>query len=161
MDVFDAPNEAGNRRLTFPKSHRLKRQRLIRSLFDRRRDDVGTVAVGSVRLLYRVVDRSETGQDVPLQIGFAPGRRADAGVERNRVRRLLREVYRVNQHLLVDLFLRTGKALIVMALFRGDPAAAGEAIPRDLPRAMQAVARRLRDSREPDSDSDARGAGAS
>lgn len=146
MNDPDDPDRATDRRLTFPKSHRLKRQRLIRSLFDRGRDDVSTVAVGSVRLLYRLVDRSEIGQDVPLQIGFAPGRRANAGVERNRVRRLLREVYRVNQHLLVDLFLRTGTTLIVMALFRGDPATADEAISRDLPRAMQAVAHRLRES---------------
>lgn len=138
-----ASSSGSSRRLTFPKSHRLKRQRLIRSLFDRSRDDVGTVATGSIRLLYRVVDRAETGYDVPLQIGFAPGRRASPGVERNRIRRLLREVYRVNQHLLVDLFVRTDRALIVMALFRGPPTDAGDTIPRDLPRAMQSVADRL------------------
>ena len=33
----------------FPRRCRLKRRRLIRALFDRRRTDTGTVAAGSVR----------------------------------------------------------------------------------------------------------------
>jgi ribonuclease P protein component len=150
-----APNGSDDepRRHTFPRSHRLKRQRLIRSLFDRERDDVETVAVGCVRLLFRVVPRSATGYDVPIQVGFAPGRRVDTAVARNRIRRLLREVYRVHQHDLVDLFVRDGPlapsdgpptALIVMALFRGDPARADTGIPRDLPEAMRQAATQLR-----------------
>ncbi|WP_105012407.1 ribonuclease P protein component [Salinibacter sp. 10B] len=142
--MSDRPDQDDSeRRYTFPRSHRLKRRRLIRSLFDRSRDDVDTVAVGCVRLLYRVVDREAIGHDVPLQVGFAPGRRVDSGVERNRVRRLLREVYRVHQHTLVDLFLRRSEALIVMILFRGAPAQADECIEQDLPRAMQQVASRF------------------
>ena len=137
--------ERPERRYTFPTSHRLKRRRLIRSLFDRSRGDVGTVAVGCVRLLFRVVDREETGHDTPIQIGFAPGRRVESGVERNRVRRLLREVYRVHQHTLVDLFVRRPHTLLVMILFRGDPAQADECIEDDLPAAMQQAANRLPD----------------
>lgn len=132
--------ERPDRRYTFPRSHRLKRRRLIRSLFDRGRDDVGTEAVGCVRLLYRTVPRAATGHDVPLQIGFAPGRRTESAVQRNRIRRLLREVYRVHQHLLVDLFLRRDDTLIVMVLFRGRLHQVEEGIPRDLPRAMKRVA---------------------
>lgn len=132
-----------DRRYTFPTSHRLKRRGLIRSLFDRRRDDVSTEAVGCVRLLFRVVSRDDIGTDVPIQVGFAPGSRATPGVERNRIRRLLREVYRVHQHTLVDLFLRTPQALIVMILFRGDPEQASRCIERDLPRAMEEVAARF------------------
>lgn len=132
-----------DRRYTFPKSHRLKRRRLIRSLFDRSRDDVQTVAVGCVRLLFRVVDRAALGYDVPIQVGFAPGRRVESGVERNRVRRLLREVYRVHQHTLVDLFVRRPDALLVMILFRGDPEEADACIERDLPRALERTATRF------------------
>lgn len=123
------------RRYTFPKSHRLKRRRLIRSLFDRSREDVHTVAVGCVRLLGRIVDRAQLGHDVPIQVGFAPGRRVDSGVERNRVRRLLREVYRVHQHTLVDLFVSRPDALVLMILFRGDPTQADD-IKEDLPPAL-------------------------
>jgi ribonuclease P protein component len=148
--VSDRPDQAdqvdqeqSERRYTFPRSHRLKRRRLIRSLFDRDRDDVETVAVGCVRLLFRVVDREETGHDTPIQVGFAPGRRVESGVERNRVRRLLREVYRVHQHTLVDLFVRRPHTLLVMILFRGDPAQADDCIESDLPAAMQRAADRL------------------
>ena len=41
--MSDVPDRVEQRRLTFPPSYRLKRRRLIRSLFDRTRDDVRTV----------------------------------------------------------------------------------------------------------------------
>jgi ribonuclease P protein component len=135
------------RRYTFPRSQRLKRQRLIRSLFDRRRDDVFTVAAGCVRLLWRVVPRAATGYDTPIQVGLAPGRRVRNAVERNRVRRQLREVYRRHQHTLTDLFAGRPTAVVVMILFRGDPARAADAVPRDLPRALRRAAERLRAER--------------
>lgn len=140
----ESPSAGADRRFTFPRSHRLKRTRLLRSLFDRSRDDVQTVAVGCIRLLFRVVDRAETGYDVPLQIGFAPGRNVRTGVDRTRVRRLLREGYRLNQHLLTDRFRDRDDALIVMALFRGRSRAEAEAcIEHDLPRALQRCADRF------------------
>ncbi|PSQ90689.1 MAG: ribonuclease P [Bacteroidetes bacterium QS_4_64_154] len=141
--VSDHCARSDERRRTFPPSYRLKRRRLIRSLFDRGRDDVQTVAVGCVRVLCRVVEREALGQDVPLQVGFAPGSRAESGVERNRIRRLLREVYRVHQYTLVDLFVCRPDALIVMMLFRGAPEQAEDGIERDLPRAMGQVAARF------------------
>lgn len=101
-----------------------------------------TVAVGGVRLLSRVVDRDQLGDDVPLQVGFAPGRRVSSGVERNRVRRLLREVYRVHQYTLADLFVSRPDAAVVMILFRGDPARAND-IHEDLPDAMAQMATTL------------------
>jgi ribonuclease P protein component len=126
----------------FPRSHRLKRRRLIRALFDRRRDDTGTVAAGCVRLVFRIVTPAEAGADVPVQAGFAPGR-CPTAVTRNRVRRLLRERYRRHQHLLVDLFAgRPGEVLTVMAIFRGN-AEAPDAVHRDLPRALAEAARVL------------------
>lgn len=134
--------DAAPPRLTFPRSHRLKRKRLIQSLFDRSRDDVHTVATGCIRLLFRTATPEEVGHDVPLQIGFAPGRRVPSGVPRTRVRRLLREVYRVNQHLLVDLFVDRPDVLLVMALFRSTEDQASR-ISRDLPRAMKQLAGRV------------------
>jgi len=143
----DSPSNSpagAERRYTFPRSHRLKRRRLIRSLFDRDRDDVGTVAAGCIRLLFRAVDPEVVGHDVPLQIGFAPGRAVSSGVDRTRVRRLLREVYRVHQHRLVDLFLRRDDTLLVMVLFRGRSRAQAEScIARDLPRVLRQCAEQL------------------
>ena len=138
--MSDASARSDERRLTFPPSYRLKRRRLIRSLFDRDRDDVQTVAVGCVRLLFRVVERDALGHDVPLQVGFAPGPRTESGVQRNRIRRLLREVYRVHQYTLVDPFVCRPDALIVMILFRGAPEQADDCIERDLSQAMRRVA---------------------
>lgn len=144
----DTGNTAEARRHTFPRRHRLKRRRLIRALFDRSRGDVGTVAAGVVRLVFRVVRPEEAGARVPIQIGFAPGRCRTA-VARNRVRRLLREHYRTHQHLLTDLFRdRPGAVLTMMAIFRGNPARPGP-IRRDLPRAMREAAQH-RSLRTPD-----------
>jgi ribonuclease P protein component len=118
----------------------LKRRDLIRPLFDRNRDDVGSVARGCVRIVYRLVER--VPEDVPVQIGFSPGRIATA-VERNRVKRIMREVYRIHQGVLVDLFVHSDRTLTAMALFRGRAEVAGSCIPDDLPAALRDTARRL------------------
>lgn len=126
-----------------PASYRLKRQGLIRPLFDRDRKDVASVAVGCVRLVYRLTSRQEVGADVPVQVGFAAGRAARKAVVRNRIKRVMREVYRVHQHVLVDLFLCSDRCLTLMVLFRGDPSSARRCIPRDLPEAMRKLAARF------------------
>ena len=146
-DLSASSSQGGSeRRFLFPRAHRLKRRRLIRPLFERGRRDVGTVAAGSVRILFRIATVEDVGADVPLQIGFSAGRRARPGVIRNRIRRQLREVYRVNQHLLVDLFRDRPDVLTIMVLYRADPDSAAS-IPNDLPRAMS----RLREELTPGS----------
>ena len=142
------PDGEGGRSKGFPKRHRLRHRRLIRPLFDRGRSDVRTVAFGCVRLLYRFVPSLEAQQVASVQIGFAPGR-ARTAVTRNRVKRILREVYRNHQALLVDLFCNPGEVLTVMVLFRGQPAQASTCIPRDLPEALQRLAVRLARERRP------------
>lgn len=120
-----------------PRTFRLKKKSLIRPLFDRRRRDVRTVARGCVRLLYRIVERDEC--NVPIQIGFAAGRSGNA-VRRNRIKRVLREVYRVRQQTLIDLFSDTGRMLTVMVLYRGRIEDDEACIRRDLPIALEALA---------------------
>lgn len=126
-----------------PRAFRLKRQRLIRPLFDRSRDDVGTLGRGSIRLLYRIVAREETGTDAPLQVGFSPGRIPTA-VRRNRIKRVLREVYRTHQSDLVDLFCDRQDSLTLMVLRRGPDVDAEMRIREDLPDALKALTERLR-----------------
>lgn len=125
-----------------PKRTHLKQQRLIRPLFDRRRTDVITVASGCVRLVARRVSRSSTG-GVPVLVGFTPGRGSRRAVDRNQVKRYLREVYRRHQHPLVDLFACTSGALTLMVLFRGRADQAQSCIARDLPRALAHLHERL------------------
>lgn len=133
-----------------PDSFRLKKQSLIRPLFDRNRDDVGSLARGSIRLLYRIVSREEAAHDVPIQVGFAPGRGASA-VIRNRIKRVLREVYRLNQQSLIDLFSDRRVLLTLMILYRGRSVDADEEIRRDLPRALRELGRLLGESSTPHS----------
>jgi len=114
---------------------------------------VATLATGCVRLLWRFAPPDEVGadafdEDVPLQIGFAPGRTRTA-VRRNRIRRLLRETFRTQcqPRLLSALRARSDdddRVLTVMALFRSDPEATpDDAIRRDLERAMQKLTDKL------------------
>ncbi len=136
--------DCGPLRARLPAERRLKRKGLIRPLFDRNRKDVGSVAAGCVRIVYRAVPRAEAGQDVPVQAGFTPGRAAKNAVGRNRIKRVMREVYRVHQHALVDLFLSSDACLTLMVLFRGNPETARACIPRDLPEALRRLAARVR-----------------
>ena len=132
------------RRATLPRSARLKRRRLIRPLFDRTRTDVGSLAVGTIRLVYRVVARSEEeAAGTPVQVGFAPGRGLRNAVARNRVKRVMREVYRVHQHQLIDLFLQQDRMLTLMVLFRGRYRDHQARIAHDLPRALGMLAERI------------------
>lgn len=146
-DSTESLPETG-RSYAFPRSAHLKRRRLIRPLFTRSRDDVGTLAIGCIRLLYRIVPRIETGYDVPVQVGFAPGRIRTA-VRRNRIRRLLREGYRLRQHRLTDLFQHHAGTLTLMVLFRGQADQAAVCIPRDLPHALEQLGMRLTGAEHP------------
>ena len=124
----------------FPRTRRLKRRRLVRPLFARGASD--RVGAGTVALLYRVVPRAATGHDVGLQVGFAPGRRS-TNVVRTRVRRLLRETFRLHQGPLLALFEGRPDCLTVMALYRGKEDDASAAVRRDLPRALARLYDRL------------------
>jgi ribonuclease P protein component len=123
------------------RSDRLKHRRLIRPLFDRKQ--ASSVAAGSVRLFYRIVDPALLPERTHVQAAFLPGKRATA-VRRNRVRRALREVYRVHRHGLVDLAVRSDLAVTLGILYRSaDDRAAYASAARDLPRALDRLCERL------------------
>ncbi len=141
--------EAGpeaRRPLRMPRDRRLKRQRLIRPLFDRARRDVGRLSVGSVQLRWRVVSRTEAGADTPLQVGFTAGRRGRTKVGRNRVRRVMREAWRSSQQSLLECLGDQRQTLTVFALFRGNEREAEEQIRRDLPSAMAQLKEKVDDA---------------
>ena len=135
---------------SFPRAYRLKRRRLIRPLFDRSRKDVHSVTAGSIRILYRVAQREEAGENVPLQIGFTSGRGVRRAVTRNAIKRRLRETYRTHQHLLTQLFAGSPtEMLTVMVVFRGDPAKAAADIPTHLPTAFQRLVEKIQQGSTP------------
>jgi len=108
-EEYRSPRE----RLTFSRTHHLKRKSLIEPLFDRTDQSTHSVASGSVRVLYRLVDESIS--ETTYQIGVAVGRSAGSAVKRNRVKRIIRETVRLNQHLIPE----TEQLFTAMVLFRG------------------------------------------
>ena len=135
----DGPDTAP-RAGAFPRSRRLKRRRLIRPLFGRGTSE--RLGAGTVVVLYRAVPREATGRDVGLQVGFAPGRRS-TNAARTRVRRLLRETFRLHQGPLLDLMGGRPDCLTMMVLYRGREETASADVRRDLPRALDRLARRV------------------
>ena len=140
---LEAGEESGASRATFPRARRLKRRRLIRPLFQRNAPDVGRLRVGAVRVLYRLVPRADTGLDTPVQVGFAPGR-TRTKVERNRIRRAMRETFRQHQALLLrQLADRPSETLTMFILVQSRGASPTDALRRDLPRALAKLATRM------------------
>lgn len=81
------------KRLTFPKSEKLKSRKLIEHLFKTGK----LVKVYPVQLVFTETEYTH----VPFQVGFSvPKKRVKLAVNRNRIKRLMRESYRLNKHLL-------------------------------------------------------------
>lgn len=117
----------------FPRSMRLKRRRLIAPLFERSASDTKSLVAGSIRILYRFVPRSTTGTGAPIQVGFAPGRCRNA-VQRNRIRRQMREVWRRHRDLIELQTLPAAQTLTLMVLRRSSNR--NHRLPQDLLQAM-------------------------
>ncbi len=131
---------AGNQ---FPRTSRLKRRRLIRPLFDRSQDITSVINNGVVQIRYAVVQRANVGADVPYQVGFAPGGRTRTKVGRNKVRRVMLEIFRQNQHGVAELFTNRDDCIAMMVLFRGKEESAVDDLKRDFLDALKRLEERL------------------
>ncbi|MFN3756167.1 MAG: ribonuclease P protein component [Flavobacterium sp.] len=81
-------------RNTYPKSEKLKSQKKIELLFSEGK----SVAVYPLRLVYVPIDNKEKTE---IQIGISASKKYfKKATERNRMKRLLREAYRLNKTLL-------------------------------------------------------------
>ncbi|MBU2948311.1 ribonuclease P protein component [Zobellia uliginosa] len=99
--------------LTFPKKEKLKSKKLIEQLFAEGK----SVSVFPIKLIYLPVQFTE---DTRLKAGVtAPKKNFKSAVKRNRIKRLMREGYRHNKHLVFNnregsfafLFLYLGKEM--------------------------------------------------
>ena len=80
---------------TFPKAEHLCGEIRISQLFSEGKAFI----VYPLRIVYRVVDKSE----IPVKVMFSvPKKRFKRAVKRNRLKRLMRETYRLNKKILTD-----------------------------------------------------------
>ena len=81
---------------TFKKQERLKSKKLIEKLFE----EGSSIKKFPVRLMYL---QTEHSSDFPVQVSFSvPKRNFKKAVQRNRIKRLLRESYRLEKHKLYE-----------------------------------------------------------
>ncbi|TMM59017.1 ribonuclease P protein component [Maribacter algarum] len=99
--------------LSFPKKEKLKSKKLIDQLFVEGK----SVSNYPIKLIYL---KTELPFDVPVQAGFTvPKKNFKSAVKRNRIKRLMRESYRLNKALVFNnskgsfafLFLYLGKEM--------------------------------------------------
>ena len=83
-------------RYTFNKHEKLKRKKLIEQLFEK-----GTsIYEFPLRMVYLKINHSS---EYPVQVSFSVSKKKfKKAVDRNKIKRLLRECYRKNKHLLYD-----------------------------------------------------------
>jgi ribonuclease P protein component len=101
------------KRNTFRKPEKICSQKQIDSLFAQRK----SISNGLFRLIYL---ESDTSTKTPVQLLIAvPKKNLRHAVDRNRMKRLIREAYRLNKHELVDFYSRYGKRCDIALIFSG------------------------------------------
>lgn len=100
-------------RYTLSKSERLKREKEIEALFQNGK----ALSVFPIRLIWLLVPRKDA--PMALQAGFsAAKRRFKRATDRNRIKRLLREQWRINRHTLEEA-IPDDQRLLVFLIFTG------------------------------------------
>ncbi len=89
-------SDSSERIFTLPKSHILSGKRNFEELFH------SSSFFGSTNVTLRFVIHPGAGNK--FLVGFIAPKRIGKAVERTRIKRILREAYRLNQHLITELF---------------------------------------------------------
>jgi len=98
---FSTPIESGEKPdFSLPKSRILRGTRNFQRLFEKST----VVKTSGIQFRYRIYNNPSEG----CLVGFIAKKRLGKAAKRNRLKRLMREVYRTHQHLFTDLF-ATGK----------------------------------------------------
>lgn len=93
---------------------RIKSRKGIRELFDAGR----SFSVFPFRVIWLVADEND-GSPVKILVSVAR-KKWKRAVDRNRIKRLIREAYRLNSHILSDVMKTRGKQVSVALIFIGE-----------------------------------------
>jgi ribonuclease P protein component len=103
-------------RNTFKAYERLKREQHIDTLFRNGK----AYSVLPLRFIYHIVQRGD--ELSPVRVGFSvPKKRFRKAVQRNRIKRLVREAWRLNKHLLYASLPAATQLHLFIIFTEGDP----------------------------------------
>ena len=121
------------------KSQRLKSRKTIDALFKAGK----SFSVFPFRVLYLMLDESMA----PLQAGFsAPTKNFKKAVDRNRIKRLIKESYRLHRHLLEKVVLEKGIKLSVFFIYTGKELPDQELVTNKISVILQLLIKKLHES---------------
>lgn len=113
MDV--KPEKPHTIRYTFSKDERLCSQKIISGLFQ----PGFFISKYPIRIHYLYTELPNT--PFPAQAMFVVGKKKfKRAADRNRVKRMLRELYRLNKHVLYENLRKSGKTMAVAVFYTGD-----------------------------------------
>jgi ribonuclease P protein component len=124
-------------RHTFRKKERISRQKEINVLFEKGKSFI----VYPLRVVY-LEGQPVSGVDAAVLIRV-PKKRIKRAVGRNRIKRLIREAYRLNKHLLLLELQEKGKALLTAFLFVGKELPDWQTVETAMVKVLNALAQRL------------------
>ncbi len=116
------------------KSDRLKRRKVIETIFSSGQG----VQAYPIQLIWTVAERQGPGY---IQVGFtAPRKKFKRAVDRNLVKRRMREAYRLNKSLIPEAIVSENAQIVVMCIYMSRDILAFDSIQKGMIKALKRLA---------------------